>query len=306
MGAAVSEEFEEWRDQLRGGMSEFGDKCKTALCSATTHVDEFAQLHATRSMPNLRREHLPRVPLPTLRRPRWRWPHLHCAGGDRADEHAEALERRVQAAEFLRRLSEGRLRAVYWRKLKVLRMWGPTGDSPRACAFASPASSPSVCARTASVSMLSVVTPFALDDSKTFSPSLKPGMYCGSGSAVGVTIRVGIEVASSSVLHVHILGLSRYTVWDVPYSLSEHPNKSGAYDCKAGPELMEGLTGTVVSGVDMLADPFGSRIALSISVRISWMAPVLVVRTDCTPGSDAWPAEDVLATSPPYGQLMAA
>eukprot|EP01062_Namystynia_karyoxenos_P071459 TRINITY_DN66979_c0_g1_i1.p1 TRINITY_DN66979_c0_g1~~TRINITY_DN66979_c0_g1_i1.p1 ORF type:complete len:316 (+),score=77.30 TRINITY_DN66979_c0_g1_i1:89-1036(+) len=291
----------------------------------SSRVEEFSQLRSARSMPDLRREHLPRVPSMqevasafrgsgsgSPSNMRWHWASFQCAGDEeRTVWLARRRRRQQEAAGHMRMHSEHLLRRCYWQRLNHLRMYGPRGDSPRPCAFTTPTGSPVPAPRSVvSPSVYSACPTEALPqlDLDEGGPLLPPGMYTGAGNAVGVTILVGLDVVSPARLHVHVRSFSRFTVWNVPYSLERLrvEDDSTPRTVVMGPELMRGMEGTVVEHIGVTSVLSEPLVRLAITVRVAWFAPPIVVNTDCRlENRDVWDPEEVRRTAPPFGQLMA-
>lgn len=122
-------------------------------------------------------------------------------------------------------------------------------------------------------------------------------MYAGQGGHAGVTILIALELCrrrsdvSQQVLHVHVKSFTRYTVWDVPYDLDPGVDDDGLRTVHCGPELMNGMEGTVVENIGLraLVDGVGAgkppRVDLTITARVAWWAPALILNPVCVPGA---------------------
>ena len=124
-------------------------------------------------------------------------------------------------------------------------------------------------------------------------PPTASGWYTGVGSAAGLKVRVEIQFKSTELMDVYVWSAmesvfgSRF-IPDVCCSLKSKTDSSG--ELETGPELMDGLKGTVVTGITIVINKteLGTfEVPLGIGLKISRFVPHFTLKALLKPAEKA-------------------
>ena len=106
------------------------------------------------------------------------------------------------------------------------------------------------------------------------------GWFTGTGGCVGVSVRVELkfsESANGSPVHVFVWS-DLTNSWDVP-GCSFEIEEDGRLNF--GPELMNGMKGTVVNSISALLVPETDEVFLQIGIKLSRFVPSFTIEAHC-------------------------